>query len=117
MKKLLIALGLSCVLLLTGCSADQSAQNGDVVNIDFVGKLNGEAFDGGTASQQAFFLGSGGFIDGFEDQIVGMKTGETKTITVTFPDNYTDYTGQVSQLAGKECTFDITMNKIYKEVK
>lgn len=118
MKKILIAISFAFVLLLSGCSdTDQTAQNGDVVNIDFVGKKDGVAFDGGTAQGQAFFLGSGNFIDGFEEQIVGMKTGETKTITVTFPEDYKLSTGELSDLAGKECTFDITMNKIYKEVK
>ena len=114
MKKLLIALGIVCFLLV-GCQADggsKQAEIGDVVNIDFLGKLDGEAFEGGQAESQVFFLGYGGFIDGFESQITGMETGDKKVITVTFPKDYAS-----KDLAGKECTFDITMNKIYKEVK
>lgn len=113
MKKLFLALSLVSVLLLTGCSnGDKTAQNGDVLVIDFEGKLNGVAFENGAAKNYAMFLGEAGFIDGFEEQLVGMKTGEKKTITVTFPKNYGS-----EELAGKECTFDIVLHKIYKEVK
>lgn len=87
------------------------AQNGDYVNIDFVGKLDGEVFDGGSGEDYELKLGSDTMIDGFEDGIVGMKLNEEKTITVTFPEEY------VADLAGKEATFDITLNKIYREIQ
>lgn len=83
------------------------AESGDVANIDYVGKLDGEAFDGGTASGYDLELGSGTFIDGFEDGVIGMKVGETKTLTLTFPEDYGN-----SDLAGKETTFDVTLNSI-----
>lgn len=83
------------------------AADGDIANIDYVGKLDGEAFDGGTASGYDLELGSGSFIDGFEDGVIGMKVGETKTLTLTFPENYSN-----SDLAGQETTFDVTLNSI-----
>ncbi|MGQ4002239.1 trigger factor [Francisellaceae bacterium CB299] len=79
----------------------------DRVTIDFVGKKDGEVFEGGTANDSEVTIGSGQMIPGFEDGIVGMKNGEEKTITVTFPAEY-----QNEELAGKEATFDITVKKI-----
>lgn len=87
-------------------------QDGDVVKIDFVGKLNGTAFEGGTGNGYLLELGSGTFIDGFEEQLVGMKAATSKTIEVTFPNNY-----GASDLAGKDVTFDVAVNHIYREVK
>lgn len=84
-----------------------TVEDGDVVNIDYVGKKDGVAFDGGTASGYDLTIGSGTFIDGFEDGIIGMKKGETKVLTLTFPENYGN-----SDLAGQETTFDVTVNKI-----
>lgn len=84
-----------------------TVEDGDVVNIDYVGKKDGVAFDGGTASGYDLTIGSGSFIDGFEDGIIGMKKGETKVLTLTFPENYGN-----SDLAGQETTFDVTVNKI-----
>lgn len=113
MKKILCFL--LCLGLLTACHQTSSkieAQNGDVVNIDYVGKLDGVAFSGGTAQGALLELGSGTYIDGFESQVVGMRTGETKTIEVTFPENYFS-----TDLAGQDCTFDITLNHIYQEVE
>ncbi|WP_154889196.1 FKBP-type peptidyl-prolyl cis-trans isomerase [Longibaculum muris] len=116
MKKILVAL--LCLGLLTGCQSEKTstsqvkAENGDVVNIDFVGKLAGKAFQGGTAEGYILELGSKTFIDGFEEQIVDMKVGSEKTIEVTFPENY-----QSRDLAGQKCEFDITLNKTYKETK
>lgn len=112
MKKFIL-LGLACIFLLCGCSSTQSnvAQEGDVVKIDFVGKKDGVAFDGGTASGQILELGAGQYVSGFEEGIVGMKSGETKNIHITFPENY--YEG----LAGEEVVFEITVQKVYKEVK
>jgi trigger factor len=64
------------------------AKDGDAVVIDFVGKIDGEPFDGGTAEQQTVVLGSGRFIPGFEEQLVGVKTGEEKNLEVSFPEDY-----------------------------
>lgn len=86
---------------------DKAAQLGDVVNIDFVGKINGKEFDGGKGEKYDLELGSGQFIPGFEDQLVGMKKGEKKTISVTFPENY-----QSEELKGKPATFDVTVNVV-----
>ena len=91
---------------------DVASQNGDIVKIDYVGKLNGTAFQGGTANGALLELGSGTYIEGFEEQLVGMKTGESKTIKVTFPANYGS-----SELAGKEVTFDVAINHIFRVVK
>ena len=88
---------------------DEPAQEGFTVNIDFVGKMDGVAFDGGTAEDQTFVLGNGGYIEGFESGIVGMKAGETRDINVTFPEEYTE------ELAGKDAVFTITMNSVQKE--
>lgn len=89
--------------------ADRAAQDGDKVNIDFTGKLEGETepFDGGTAQGYDLELGSGSFIEGFEDQVVGMKAGETKDIEVTFPEDYKE-----STLAGKPAVFTVTLNTV-----
>ena len=90
--------------------SDRAAAKGDVVNIDFVGKIDGEAFAGGSAEGTDLLLGSGSMIDGFEDGIAGMNIGETKTVDATFPEDY-----HSEDLAGKAAKFDITLNKIYAE--
>ena len=64
----------------------RSAQSGDVANIDYTGTVDGVAFTGGTATGYDLTLGSGSFIDGFEDQIIGHNVGDTFDVTVTFPD-------------------------------
>ncbi len=88
------------------------AENGDTVMIDFSGRIGETKFEGGTAKNQPLELGSGTFIPGFEEQVVGMAKGETKDITVTFPENYGS-----TDLAGKEAIFEITVNSIQaKEV-
>ncbi|TIW87284.1 MAG: trigger factor, partial [Mesorhizobium sp.] len=69
-----------------------------------VGKIDGEAFNGGAGTDQPLVLGSKEFIPGFEDQLVGAKAGDEKQVTVTFPENY-----QAAHLAGKEATFDVTV--------
>ncbi|MCH8685608.1 trigger factor [Pedomonas mirosovicensis] len=86
---------------------NHKAANGDAVIIDFVGKLNGEPFEGGKGEDTQLELGSGMFIPGFEEQLVGVKAGEEKTITVTFPAEY-----PAENLAGKETTFDVTVKKV-----
>ncbi|MCR5798994.1 MAG: trigger factor [Lachnospiraceae bacterium] len=88
----------------------RTLQNGDVSNIDFEGKVDGVAFNGGTAQGQELEIGSGSFIDGFEDALIGMEIGETRDIDVTFP---TDY--QVSDLAGKPAVFTVKLNNIYEK--
>ena len=79
---------------------DTKAKDGDQVVIDFVGKVDGEAFDGGSAEDYPLVLGSNSFIPGFEEQLVGVKVEEEKVVTVTFPEEY-----QAGHLAGKEAEF------------
>ena len=86
---------------------DRAAQNGDIVNIDFVGTVDGVKFDGGEAEGFDLTLGSGQFIPGFEDQVVGMNIGDKKDVNVTFPENY-----QAEALKGKPAVFAVTLNKI-----
>ncbi|MCX9147830.1 trigger factor [Erythrobacter sp. WG] len=94
----------------TDAPKTKKAADGDQLIIDFVGKLDGVEFEGGKAEDAALVLGSGTFIPGFEDQLVGVKAGQEKTITVTFPENY-----QAAHLAGKEATFDITVKAVKVE--
>ena len=86
---------------------DRAAELGDTVNIDFEGFMNGKAFDGGSEKGFDLKLGSGNFIPGFEDQIVGHKKGEEFTINVTFPEGY-----QMEELAGKPAEFAIKIHEI-----
>ena len=86
---------------------DRAAQEGDTVIIDYEGKLDGVAFQGGTAQEQALTLGSGTFIPGFEEQIVGHMPGETFDINVTFPEDY----GK-EELNGQETVFTIVFHAI-----
>ena len=88
------------------------AAEGDQLTIDFLGKLDGEPFDGGTAEDADLVIGSGRFIPGFEEQLTGAKVGEEKTIEVTFPENY-----QAAHLAGKKATFDIKVKAIKAEAE
>lgn len=90
---------------------NRAAENGDTVNIDFAGSIDGVAFDGGTGSDYDLTLGSGTFIDGFEGQIVGHMPGETFDVNVTFPDDY-----QATNLAGKDAVFATTLNYINEDV-
>lgn len=85
---------------------DRGAQMGDNLNINFKGYESGVAFDGGTAENYEMVLGEAGFIDGFEDQLVGHKVGEEFTIDVVFPEDYAE------NLAGKPAQFDIKINSI-----
>ena len=86
---------------------DKAAENDDVAVIDFKGMLDGEPFDGGTAENYNLTLGSGSFIPGFEDQVVGHKAGEEFTIDVTFPEDY-----QADELAGKAVQFEIKLHEV-----
>ncbi|MGB3166477.1 MAG: trigger factor [Alteraurantiacibacter sp.] len=90
----------------------KKAAQGDQLIIDFVGKLDGEEFEGGKAEGAPLVIGSGQFIPGFEEQLKGAKTGDEKTITVTFPEDY-----QAEHLAGKEATFDITVQQVKTETE
>ena len=86
---------------------EDAAENGDTVVIDFEGKDDGVAFDGGTAQNHSLELGSGSFIPGYEEQLVGHKAGETVEVTVTFPEDY-----QAEDLAGKEAVFTTTIHEV-----
>lgn len=87
------------------------AQNGDVAVIDFTGKLNGEEFAGGKAERYQLTLGSGTFIPGFEDQIVGVEPGNDVVVKVKFPDDYGS-----EQLAGKDVEFDVKLHELHEVV-
>ncbi|MEO9826171.1 MAG: trigger factor [Paracoccaceae bacterium] len=87
------------------------AKDGDQVVIDFLGKVDGEAFDGGAAEDFPLALGSGQFIPGFEEQLVGVKVGDEKQVEVTFPEEYGN-----AELAGKPAIFDVTVKGV-KEPK
>ncbi len=84
-----------------------ASEDGDQVVIDFVGKVDGEAFEGGSAEDYPLTLGSNSFIPGFEEQLVGVKSGEEKDVTVTFPEEY-----GAEHLAGKEAVFSCTVKEV-----
>jgi trigger factor len=86
------------------------AAEGDQVTIDFVGKVDGEVFEGGSATDADLVIGSNRFIPGFEEQLKGVKVGDEKTLDVTFPENY-----GAAHLAGKAATFDVTVKAIKAE--
>lgn len=90
---------------------DRAAADGDTVNIDYVGTVDGVEFDGGSAEGYNLTLGSGTFIEGFEEQIVGHTPGESFDVTVTFPEDY-----RATDLAGKEAVFATTLNYIAETV-
>ena len=89
---------------------EEAAAEGDQVNIDYVGTIDGEEFDGGSAEEQDLVLGSGDYIDGFEDGLVGSSAGDTVTLDLTFPDDYSD-----EDLAGQDVTFEVTVNSVSAE--
>ncbi len=86
-------------------------ENGDVANIDYEGKKDGVAFEGGTAQGYDLAIGSGSFIPGFEEGLVGVKKGETVDLELTFPEEY-----HAADLAGAKVVFTVTVNGIYKEI-
>ena len=88
---------------------DRPAQLGDTANIDFDGYLDGERFDGGFAEGFRLELGSGTFVPGFEDQVVGMNVGDLKDLNITFPENY------APELAGKDVVFKVKLNGLFVE--
>ena len=87
-------------------SVDRAAKKGDTADIDFEGFDNGVAFEGGKGENFDLELGSGSFVPGFEDQVIGMKAGEEKDIDITFPENYTP------ELAGKPVVFHVKVNEV-----
>ncbi|MCI2046708.1 MAG: trigger factor [Faecalibacterium sp.] len=94
------------------CTRDGASENGDIVDIDFDGYVDGKAFEGGKAEHYMLTLGSGSFIPGFEEQCVGHKAGEDFDVNVTFPKEY-----QAEELAGKDATFKIKLHEVkYKEL-
>ncbi len=99
--------------LLVGRIMDRAVEEGDVTDIDFVGKKDGVAFDGGTASGYKLTIGSGGFIEGFEDGLIGVMPGETVDLNLTFPDPYQNN----PDLAGQEVVFTVTVNGIEGSAK
>lgn len=94
--------------LLVGSIMDRAVEKGDVADIDFVGRRDGVAFEGGTATGFKLTIGSGGFIPGFEDGLVGVMPGETVDLNLTFPETYK----QNPDLAGQEVVFTVTVNSI-----
>lgn len=89
---------------------DRPVETGDIVNIDYEGKIDGVAFEGGTDQGHDLEIGSGSFIDGFEDGLIGAKIGETLDVKVTFPEDYRN-----AEVAGKDAVFTVTVNSIHTE--
>lgn len=96
----------------------REVKNGDTVNIDYSGSIDGFVFDGGTAEGQRLTIGSHSFIDDFEEQLEGHKIGETVEVNVTFPEDYgrsyTDDSGEVKSFNGAEAVFTVKINGIYE---
>ena len=90
---------------------DRAVENGDTVNLDYAGSVDGVAFDGGTAKGQTLEIGSGHFIPGFEEQMIGMQIGEEKDLQVKFPDEY-----HAENLKGKDAVFHVKVNGIQQKV-
>ena len=88
-------------------TSKRAAKDGDVVVIDFVGRIDGEAFEGGAAEGHSLELGSASFIPGFEEGLIGAKSGETRDVTVNFPEDY-----QATHLAGKPAVFEVTVKEL-----
>ncbi len=88
-------------------TVDRAAEDGDTINLDYAGTVDGEAFEGGTAEKQTLVLGSGQFIPGFEEQLVGTKAGDEKDVVVTFPESYFE-----KKLSGKEAVFACKINEV-----
>ena len=90
---------------------DRAVQNGDTVNLDYAGTVDGVAFEGGTAQGQTLEIGSGHFIPGFEEQMIGMQIGEERDLQVKFPDEY-----HAEELKGKDAVFHVKVNGIQAKV-
>lgn len=109
MKKFLSLAAIFGALTMTACNSNASAQNGDTVIIDFAGYLDGVQFPGGTAQAFPLVLGSGQFVPGFEEQLIGATKGESRDVNITFPTNY------YPELAGKAVVFKVTVQDIKKK--
>ncbi|MBR6597795.1 MAG: FKBP-type peptidyl-prolyl cis-trans isomerase [Alphaproteobacteria bacterium] len=103
MKKIVSVVGVLAALGLAACDKTEVAKAGDTVVINFAGFLDGVQFPGGTAENFPLELGSGQFVPGFEDQVIGMAEGEERDINITFPEDY------VPELAGKSVVFKVTL--------
>lgn len=88
---------------------DREAKNGDIATIDYTGKIDGKEFEGGSAKDQEITLGGGGYVDGFEEGILGHKAGETFDVKLTFPDNYGEHSNE-------DVVFTMTLKKLEEEV-
>lgn len=108
MKKLIAAAAICGMGLLGACDSNAGAKNGDTVIIDFAGYLDGVQFPGGTAAGFPLKLGSGQFVPGFEEQLIGAEKGETRDVNITFPADY------VPELAGQDVVFKVTVVDIVK---
>ena len=95
----------------TKVSDKETLENGDIAVIDFTGYIDGEKMENGSAEAYPLEIGSNSFIPGFEEQLVGMKVGETRRIKVTFPENY-----GAKEIAGKEAEFDVTLQEIQEKI-
>ena len=109
MKKIMSVLGICGAFALTACDSNAGAQKGDTVIINFAGFLGTEQFEGGTAENFPLKLGSGQFVPGFEDQLIGAEKGEERDVNITFPEQY------VPHLAGKDVVFKVKVVDIIKE--
>ena len=107
MKKLMAVIGI-CGML-GACDSNAGAQNGDTVVINFAGYLDGVQFPGGTAENFPLKLGSGQFVPGFEDQLIGAVAGEERDVNIKFPDQY------VPELAGKDVVFKVKVIDIIEK--
>lgn len=104
-------MGICGAFVLGACDseANHTAQNGDTVVIDFAGYVDGVQFEGGTAQGYPLKLGSGAFVPGFEDQLIGAKKGEERDVNIKFPTQY------VPSLAGKDAVFKVKVQDIQKQ--
>ncbi len=108
MKKIMTVAAICGAMFVSACDSNAGAQNGDTVVIDFAGYLDGEQFPGGTANGFPLKLGSGQFVPGFEEQLIGAEVGDKVDVDITFPENY------YPELAGKDVVFKVTVNEIIK---
>ncbi len=90
---------------------DRPVEDGDIANIDYSGSVDGEVFEGGTAEEYDLEIGSGSFIDGFEEQLIGAEIGDNFDIDVTFPESYSS-----EELAGQDAVFNVTINGIQEKI-
>src|SRR5574344_2013180 len=104
MKKIISGLLVSSALMLTACDSNAGAKNGDTVVIDFAGFMDGVQFPGGTGKNYPLTLGSGQFVPGFEEQLVGSTVGEQRDVKITFPQNY------YPEYAGRDVVFKVTVH-------